>query len=138
MAIIPPVARVSAVQGQAFAKSKDGELRVLHVGDPIFEADVLVSTEGSRVELTTADGRTLMARENETLTVDAEVTGTVPPEVSDSALQLAGADVNKVIKAINDGGSLDALLEETAAGDSAGGGGWRAFLCAIAADCGRR
>lgn len=44
MANIVPVARVSAVQGQAFAKNEKGELRPLHVGgDGIYEGDVLVT-----------------------------------------------------------------------------------------------
>ena len=121
MANTTPVARVSALQGQVFAKGKDGELRVLHVGDVIYEADVLVSGDGSWVELATNDGHTLTVRANETLTVDAEVLGSIPPDVTDSALLAAGTDTGKVIKAINEGGSLDALLEETAAGDSGGG-----------------
>ena len=121
MANSTPVARVSALQGQVFAKGKDGELRVLHVGDVIYEADVLVAGDGSWVELATNDGHTLTVRANETLTVDAEVLGSVPPDVTDSALMAAGTDTNKVLKAINEGGSLDALLEETAAGESGTG-----------------
>ena len=121
MANSTPVARVSAIQGQAFAKGKDGELRALRVGDPVFEGDVVVTADGSRVDLAGADGRTLVVRANETLSVDAEVAGSVKPDAADSSIQVATADVNKVIKAINQGGSLDELLEETAAGDSAGG-----------------
>ena len=73
MANTTPVARVSAVEGQAFAKDKNGELRVLHVGDVIFEGDVLVTAAGSRIELAADDGRTLVLSSDETLTVDAEV-----------------------------------------------------------------
>ena len=120
MANIIPVARVSAIEGQAFAKGKNGELRVLHVGDVIFEGDVLVTAADGRVELAADDERTLVVSANETLTVDAEVLASVPPDATDSALQLANGDVNKVVKAINEGGSLDALLDETAAGDVGG------------------
>jgi VCBS repeat-containing protein len=121
MADTTPVARVSAIQGQAFAKGKDGELRALRIGDPVFEGDVLVTADGSRVDLASADGRTLVVRANETLSVDAEVAGSVKPDAADSSIQVAATDVNKVIKAINQGGSLDELLEETAAGEGAGG-----------------
>ena len=116
-----PVARISAVQGQAFAKGRDGALRALHLNDPIFEGDVIVTAVGGRVELALLDDRTIVMRGNETLTVDAEVAATVKPDASDAALLAAGSDVDKVIKAINAGGSLDDLLEETAAGASAGG-----------------
>ena len=115
------IARVSAIQGQAFAKDKSGALRTLRVGDAILEGEVIVTAENSRVDLATPDGRSLVMRGNETLTVDAEVAGAVKPDATDAALLAGGTDVDKVIKAINDGGSLDALLEETAAGAGAGG-----------------
>ena len=38
------IARVSAIQGQAFAKDKNGALRVLRVGDQIFEAFTVGAT----------------------------------------------------------------------------------------------
>ena len=121
MANTVPVARVSALQGQAYAKDKAGNLRPLQVGDPIYEGDVVLAAEGSRVELASDDGRSLVLRANEVLTVDAEVAGADKPDATDAALQVGGADVNRVIQAINQGGSLDALLEETAAGDSGSG-----------------
>ncbi len=121
MATTAPVARVSAVQGKAFAKGENGEMRQLHVGDPIFQGDVLVTAAGAHVDLATADGRTLAIQANETVTVDAEVAGAFKPDATDSALLAAGKDTNTIIQAINQGGSLDALLEETAAGNAAGG-----------------
>ena len=121
MANTTPVARVSAVEGQAFAKDKNGELRALHVGDLIYEGDVLVTGTGSHVDLAAADGHTVVVPASETLTVDAEVMAAVQPDATDSALHLAAGDVGRVIQAINDGGSLDALLDETAAGDVGGG-----------------
>lgn len=51
------VARVSAIQGQALAKDKNGALRALRVGDAIFEGDVILAAENSRVDLATLDGR---------------------------------------------------------------------------------
>ena len=44
-----PIARVAALHGEAFAKGKDGSLRPLHLGDPIFASDVLVTADGARV-----------------------------------------------------------------------------------------
>jgi len=121
MADNTPIARVSAIQGQAFAKGRDGVLRPLHLNDTILEGEVIVTAEGGRVELAMADDRSIVMRANETLTVDAEVAATVKPDASDAALVAAGSDANKVIKAINTGGSLDELLDDTAAGASAGG-----------------
>ena len=63
MANTVPVARVSALQGQAYAKDKAGNLRPLQVGDPIYEGDVVLAAEGSRVELASDDGRSLVFAE---------------------------------------------------------------------------
>ena len=128
MATSAPVAHVAAVEGQAFARGVDGAVRPLHVGDPVFDGDVLVTSEGSRLELASADGREIIILANETLTVDAEVAGFVTPDASDSALSLAGADIRTVIEAINRGGNLDDLLEDPAAGESAGDGGGPTFV----------
>ena len=84
MAINTPVARVSAIQGKAFAKGENGEMRQLHVGGLIYQGDVLVTAAGAHVDLATADGRTLNIQANETVTVDAEVAGAFKPDATDS------------------------------------------------------
>jgi VCBS repeat-containing protein len=123
MADNTPIARVSSIQGQAFAKDKNGALRVLRVGDQIFEGEVVVSGDNSRINLISPDGRTLVVNANDTLMIDAEVSGQFKPDAGDAALLAASKDANKIIQAINDGGSLDELLEETAAGESGSGAG---------------
>ncbi len=122
MADRTPLARVSAIQGKAFARDQDGNLRQLHIGDVIYEGDVVVTGAGSRIDLATPDRHSLVLRANETLTVDAEVFATVKPDATDAALLGGARDVDRVIKAINEGGSLDALLDETAAGAGTPGG----------------
>ncbi|MBK7675192.1 MAG: retention module-containing protein [Candidatus Accumulibacter sp.] len=122
MADRTPLARVSALQGKAFARDQDGNLRQLQIGDVIYEGDVVVTGAGSRIDLATPDRHSLVLRANETLTVDAEVFATVKPDATDAALVGGARDINRVIKAINEGGSLDALLDETAAGAGTPGG----------------
>ena len=117
-----PLARVSAIQGKAFARDQDGNLRQLRIGDVIYEGDVVVTGAGSRVDLASPDSHSIVLRANETLTVDAEVFATVKPDATDAALLGGARDVDRVIKAINEGGSLDALLDETAAGAGTPGG----------------
>ena len=73
MATTAAVAHVSAVHGQAVARGRDGALRALRAGDPIFDGDVLVSPDGGRIEVLTVDGRAVIVQANETLTVDATV-----------------------------------------------------------------
>ncbi|HPT50353.1 MAG TPA: retention module-containing protein, partial [Accumulibacter sp.] len=120
MADKTPVARVSAIQGKAFVKAADGTMHPLRVGDVIYEGDVVVTNGASRVDLATPDGLSHVMRGNETLTVDAEAVAAIKPDATDAALVSGAKDVNRVIQAINQGGDLDALLEEPAAGESGG------------------
>ncbi len=121
MAANTPVAHVSAIQGTAFAKSEDGKMRQLKVGDPLFEGEILVAPPGSQVDLAMADGRQIALRDNEALTLDTEVVGDAKADAADSALLAVGDEAQRIIQSINEGGSLDELLEETAAGEAAGG-----------------
>ncbi|HQO28883.1 MAG TPA: retention module-containing protein, partial [Accumulibacter sp.] len=122
MADKTPIARVSAIQGQAFVKEANGSLRPLHIGDTIYEGDVIVTVgQRSHVDLATPDGLTHVLRGNETLTADAESVAAIKADATDSALTAGATDVNRVIQTINQGGDLDALLEETAAGAPAAG-----------------
>ncbi|MBL8397278.1 MAG: retention module-containing protein, partial [Candidatus Accumulibacter sp.] len=126
MADKTPIARVSAVQGRAFVKEPDGSLRPLQVGDSIYEGEVVVTVgPRSHVDLATPDGLTHVLRGNETLTADAESVAAIKADASDAALTGGANDINRVIQTINQGGDLDALLEETAAGagNTAGGAG---------------
>ncbi|MEF8752942.1 MAG: Ig-like domain-containing protein [Accumulibacter sp.] len=116
MADLIPVARVSAIQGKAYIRQPDGSLRPLQVGDMVFEGDVIVAGRASRVELSTPDGRAVLLRANETLTMDGEVSAAIPPSRTEAALSSGAADVSKVIQALTSGASLDDLLDETAAG----------------------
>ncbi len=121
MAANTPVAHVSAIQGTAFAKSEDGKMRQLKVGDPVFEGEILVAPPGSQVDLAMADGRQIALRDNEALTLDTEVVGDARADAADSALLAVGDEAQRIIQSINEGGNLDELLEETAAGEAAGG-----------------
>ena len=114
MATNIPVARVSAVQGKAFARGEDGSMRELKVGDPIFEGDVVVALPGAQVDLAADDGRSLVLRDNETLTVDAEVFGDAKPDAGNAALLAANDQSNRIVEAIRQGGNLDELLETMA------------------------
>ena len=122
------IARVAALQGEVFARSAEGVVRRLKVGDPVREGDVITPGAGGRIELALQDGTTRLVRSGEQLTVDAEVAGEVKPDAADAALLAGNGQFERVIKAINEGGSLDELLEETAAGEAGGVDGGSSFV----------
>ncbi|MBC7802396.1 MAG: retention module-containing protein, partial [Candidatus Parcubacteria bacterium] len=111
------VGRVASVRGEAFAQSKEsGQKRVLKVGDPVFDGDMIVAGSGVEVELIFDRAPNFLLRENETLTLDEFVFGARLSDIKENALLSSGREFEAVAEAIQRGESLDQLLEETSAG----------------------
>jgi len=119
----PIIGKVVLVQGPAFLRAPDGTQKPVNVGDPVREGDVLVTGPGGRVEMSFDGNGPYLVRENETVTLDATVYSATPPAAQNAALFLGGDELNQIGRAIAEGNSLDALLEETAAGVNGGGSG---------------
>ncbi|MBL8403970.1 MAG: retention module-containing protein, partial [Dechloromonas sp.] len=116
------IAKVSVLSGQAFARDSAGNMRRLKLGDVIREGESVVAAQGANVVLALADGRELNVRPGETARIDAEVAAAVPPDASDSALTNNPQGFQKITQALQSGGNLDDLLEDTAAGAGPQGG----------------
>jgi len=117
------VGKVAVVQGQAFARAKDGTQRPLKVGDVVYENEVIVTAENSRVELEFDSGKLFLLRANETATLDSAVVGSELPDNRNAALLDRVGELAEITRAIAEGSSLDQLLEETAAGLTGDGEG---------------
>ena len=117
------VGKVSVVQGQAFARAKDGTQRPLKVGDVVFENEAIVTGANGRVELEFDTGKVFLLRAKETVTLDSAVIGSELPDVRNAALLDRVGELADITRAIAEGSSLDQLLEETAAGLTGGGDG---------------
>ncbi|HSG60060.1 MAG TPA: retention module-containing protein, partial [Pseudomonadales bacterium] len=129
------IATVAAVLGTAFARNENGELREIKAGDVIYEGEVLVTPDGSSVELSMMDGSPLVVSgvQETLLTPDvvAELAATAQEaaanqETLDELISgIRGLDTpseeEQILQALEGDGNLDDLLEETAAGLSGGG-----------------
>ncbi|SHH06626.1 VCBS domain-containing protein [Massilia sp. CF038] len=116
------IGKVTLLAGEATVRSPDGSIRTLQLGDAVYEGDVITTSEGGKVEIAFEQGRSYVIGGNETLTLDAQVYAPGATETHDAALLPATGELADVTQAIISGnGSLDALLEETAAGLSGGG-----------------
>ncbi|MDR7090925.1 retention module-containing protein [Cellvibrio fibrivorans] len=114
------VAKVSFLQGQAWAKAPDGTLRALTVGSTLNDDEILVTAEGARVELDVGSGEPLVVNGGAEVGMSRDFladTATGP----DEAL-LSDASVQEALTVLEQGGDLLEELEETAAGDAGGGG----------------
>ncbi|MBU0994464.1 MAG: tandem-95 repeat protein [Proteobacteria bacterium] len=67
-----PIGNVITLEGTVSAESPDG-VRLLSTGSPLFQGDVLITDEGSRVELKFADDTQLSQGENSRISLDAYV-----------------------------------------------------------------
>ncbi|MES2317286.1 MAG: retention module-containing protein, partial [Pseudomonadota bacterium] len=116
------IGKVTLLAGNASARSTDGAVRQLHLGDPVYEGDIVITAEGGKVEIAFDSGRSYVIGGNETLTLDAQVFAPGATETHDAALMPATGGLAEVSKAIISGnGSIDGLLEETEAGLTGGG-----------------
>jgi len=75
------VGKVAVLQGQAVARARDGSERQLHLGDPVFADEVVVSGPNGHVELALDGGQSILLREAEAVTLDASVFGDDLPTV---------------------------------------------------------
>ena len=116
MANAQVIAKVSVLSGQAFARDSAGNMRRLKLGDVIREGESVVAGQGANVVLALADGREMNVRPGETAKIDAEVAAAIKPDASDSAVANNQPGFQKITQALQSGGSLDDLLEDTAAG----------------------
>ncbi|MGC1172046.1 retention module-containing protein, partial [Polaromonas sp.] len=110
------VGNVVLIEGVAFAQNSDGEQRQLRFGDPVFEGEVIVTEAGGRVELAFDQGGKFLLRSRETVTLDSTVFDNVLPDGNSSALLARVGELTSILNAINEGSSLDRLLQETSAG----------------------
>src|SRR5690606_24969081 len=122
-----PVASVTFVQGQAWAKAPDGSLRPLQLGDQLMADEVVVTGDGARIELDFGEGEPVVIAANQEVGLGPdlwEVSVTDPSEA-----QLADASVQQALTILEQGGDLLDSLEETAAGGGdAGAGGGNSFV----------
>ncbi|MCB1964375.1 MAG: retention module-containing protein, partial [Rhodocyclaceae bacterium] len=121
MATTQPIATVVAVTGQAFARNANGEMRPLKAGDVLREGEVVITRDGSHVELATSDGQRLEVQPNETVAMTVELSETTRPTPEEAVL--GDATVERVIQALEGTGDIDDALEAPAAGVAGGSGG---------------
>ena len=115
------VAKVSFLQGQAWAKTADGGLRALTVGSTLHDDEVLITAQGARIELDTGNGEPLVINGGLTLGMSRDLLAQTATDI-DEAL-LSDASVQEALTVLEQGGDLLEELEETAAGNSGGGSG---------------
>ncbi|MFZ5482894.1 MAG: retention module-containing protein, partial [Pseudomonadota bacterium] len=113
------IAKVVALQGEAQARTPDGQVRTLKVGDVLLAGETVMAGPGAKLEIGFQNGEQVAVLANEQFALTPEVAADHVPNPDQAVI--ASAEVDNVIQAIEQGGNLDELLEETAAGLTGGG-----------------
>ena len=114
------IAHVVSIKGEAYARALDGSMRLLKTGDQIYVGETLVTAKDAQLVVAFKDGQQMTVLPNESFQMAPEVAHDFQPNPDQAAISTA--EINTVIQAIEQGGNLDQLLEETAAGLGGAGG----------------
>ncbi|GAB3242525.1 Ig-like domain-containing protein [Chitinimonas naiadis] len=111
---------VTLLQGRAWVLDAQGQRRALQVGDEVQTGQVVITEQGSQLELGLPNGQSLDIAAGRELLVDATLLGLAPVDASEAALKLLDGSPDQVIQALNQGRDLSLELDPTAAGLSGG------------------
>jgi len=114
------IAIVASLEGQAWAKSSNGTLRPLKVGDTVTAEEVVITATGARIELDFGDGKPVAIAGGQEVLMGNDLWVDLAADKQDAAVD--DASVQEALKVLNEGGDLTETLEETAAGLEGGGG----------------
>ena len=116
-----PVATVSYVKGQVWAKAPDGSLRPLEVGAQVNADEVIVTADGASVELDFGDGIPVAIAGNQEVSMGRDLWDELAADADEAALE--DESVQQALAILEQGGDLLEELEDTAAGLGGGAGG---------------
>ena len=124
MATNQAIGVVSAAKGEVFARSADGKMRRLALGDQVFEGDVIVTAAGSSAEITPFDGQLLTVAEQQTVALDPQVFAVAADASAGAVAPLASTAAATVLAGVFPGTGLDvdAIVEADAAAAGITGG----------------
>ena len=113
--------RVVGLQGHAWVVLPDGSRRALHMGDEVQENQVVVTENGSELELSLSNGQPVHIAAERELLLDANLLGTAPVDPTEAALKDLNSGAEAVAHALATGtGDLSIDLEPASAGLTGG------------------
>ena len=116
-----PVATVTYVKGQVWAKAPDGSLRALTLGAQVNADEVIVTADGASVELDFGDEIPVAIAGNQEVSMGRDLWDELAAGADEAALE--DESVQQALAILEQGGDLLEELEDTAAGLGGGAGG---------------
>ncbi|MFM6989939.1 MAG: retention module-containing protein, partial [Rhodoferax sp.] len=111
---------VVILQGNAWVVAPDGSRKAIRLGDEIQEGQVVLTEDGTRLELALPNGHQITVESGRELLIDGNLLGLAPTDPTEAALKDLNSGASAVAKILAQGGDLSTELEATAAGLSGG------------------
>ncbi|MFI9653061.1 retention module-containing protein, partial [Guyparkeria sp. GHLCS8-2] len=115
------IAVILEVEGDVWARSADGEMRMLRAGDTVFAGETVVTAQGARVELDLSNGDTVQLASGQSLLISPEMLAEAEPSADEQAVTDPG--VAEVLALLEGDGDILEELEAPAAGTTGGDAG---------------
>ncbi|MBD3257979.1 retention module-containing protein, partial [candidate division GN15 bacterium] len=115
------IAVVLEVHGDVWARSADGEMRLLQAGDSVELGETVVTAQNARVNLEFSDGDTAQLADGQSLPMSAEMLAENEPGAEEQAVTDPG--VQEVLALLEGEGDILEGLEDPAAGTDGGDAG---------------
>ncbi|TQE99400.1 MAG: retention module-containing protein, partial [Spiribacter salinus] len=108
------IAIVQEVEGDVWARSADGEMRLLRSGDSVFAGETVVTAQDARVNLDLDNGETVQLAGGQSLFMSTEMLADAEPSSEEQAVTDPGAE--EVLALLEGDGDILEELEDPAAG----------------------
>ncbi len=107
--------KIQAITGLVTARTQEGTVRELHVGDVVFENEIIATATGASISIVQEDGNILALTGDDQILLDESVNGSIAP--SDAVVQDVADLQEAILQALENNRDIDEVLEETAAGE---------------------
>ncbi|MBX9818441.1 MAG: retention module-containing protein, partial [Burkholderiaceae bacterium] len=111
---------VVILQGNAWVVASDGSRKAIRLGDEIQEGQVVLTEDGTRLELALPNGQQISVESGRELLIDGNLLGLAPTDPTEAALKDLNSGASAIARILAQGGDLSTELEATAAGLSGG------------------
>lgn len=115
------IAIVQEVEGDVWARSADGEMRLLRAGDSVYAGETVVTAQDARVNLDLDNGETVQLAGGQSLFLSTEMLADAEPSSDEQAVTDPG--VEEVLALLEGDGDILEELEDPAAGTTGGSDG---------------
>ncbi|WP_322522205.1 retention module-containing protein [Guyparkeria halophila] len=113
------IAVVLKVDGDVWARSADGEMRLLQEGDAVYVGETVVTAQNARVSLDLGSGETVQLASGQFLLMSDEMLADAQSSSDEQTVTDAG--VEEVLALLEGDGDILEQLEDPAAGTTGGG-----------------